>query len=256
MDTIRPLIKTETTQRSPYRHPTHQRNDESYGASSTTFLGDGPLIEGSSSSLDTIGCSINHENPQLRPYPSSTTLQSNGSIYNASFMTSPSYISSIVVQNYIAEVCRSGHDHSLFVLSGFKRYVTTTPSSRTLQALPIMPFRYPPPMSVPRNICRRGVQFVPTVLPTLGQREHKAYQALQSSCGGLSPRPWVLSARTTGPSSKRRSRLVLPLTSCAMCATYSRACALRYKTRKTSSIGVCARRDSVHRLHYGVLSQA
>ena len=48
----------------------------------------------SSSSLDTIG-PINHENPQLRPYPSSTTLQSNGSVYNASFVTSPSHDSLI-----------------------------------------------------------------------------------------------------------------------------------------------------------------
>ena len=34
---------------------------------------------------------INHENLQLRQYPSSTALQSNGSVYNASFVTSPSY---------------------------------------------------------------------------------------------------------------------------------------------------------------------
>ena len=42
----------------------------------------------------TIGPPINHESPQLVPYPSSTALQSNGSIYNASFMTSPSDTSS------------------------------------------------------------------------------------------------------------------------------------------------------------------
>jgi ankyrin repeat protein len=47
---------------------------------------------GLSSNLDTIRppTSINHENPQLLPYPSSTTIQSNGDIYNMSFMTSPS----------------------------------------------------------------------------------------------------------------------------------------------------------------------
>jgi hypothetical protein len=59
-----------------------------------SFLGDSH-IGGSSSSLNTIGPSINHENPQLRPYSSSTALQSNGHLSNASFMTSPSYDSSL-----------------------------------------------------------------------------------------------------------------------------------------------------------------
>jgi hypothetical protein len=59
-----------------------------------SVLGDSH-IGGSSSSLNTIGPSINHENPQLRPYPSSTALQSNGHLSNASFMTSPSYDSSL-----------------------------------------------------------------------------------------------------------------------------------------------------------------
>ena len=53
---------------------------------------------------------IDHENPQLRPYPSFTTLQSNGCVYNASFMTSPSYDSLIEVRSYIAEVCLPEHD--------------------------------------------------------------------------------------------------------------------------------------------------
>jgi hypothetical protein len=47
---------------------------------------------------------INHENPQLLPYPSSTALQSNGDLCNASFMTSPSDNSFIEVPNDIAEV--------------------------------------------------------------------------------------------------------------------------------------------------------
>ena len=76
-----------------------QRNNDVHYASS--FLGDGSHFGGSSSSLDTI-VPINHENLQLLLYPSSTTLQSNGSIYNASFMTSPSY--DIEVLNDIAEV--------------------------------------------------------------------------------------------------------------------------------------------------------
>lgn len=105
MGTIRPPIKNENPQRSPYRHPT-QRNDGLRNESCTTIniLSDDSLIWGSSSSLDTIrpperppywrdglhnsasnhshvwGSSsslntirpINHENPQLLPYPSST----------------------------------------------------------------------------------------------------------------------------------------------------------------------------------------
>lgn len=55
--------------------------------------GDGPglndpstIDSGSSSSLET----IRHENSQLLPYPSSSTIQSNGDVYNMSFATSPS----------------------------------------------------------------------------------------------------------------------------------------------------------------------
>jgi hypothetical protein len=77
-----------------------------------SFLGD-THSGGSSSSLNTIGPSINHENPQLFPYPSSTALQSNGDLCNASFMTSPSYDSFIEVLNDITEVYPSGHDHLL-----------------------------------------------------------------------------------------------------------------------------------------------
>jgi hypothetical protein len=112
VDTITPPIKNEGPQRSPYRHPALQRNDGSGNASITTILGDDSLIGGSSSSLDTIRRrpSINLENPQLLPYPSSTDLQSNGSIYNASFMTSPSDDSFFEVPDYIAEVCLPGPD--------------------------------------------------------------------------------------------------------------------------------------------------
>ena len=95
-DTIRPPIKNEYPRRSPYRHPIIQKNDR-----------------GSSSSLDTIRPHITHENPQLFPYSSSTTLLSNGSIYNASFMTSPSDDSFFEVRNYIAEVCLPGYDRLL-----------------------------------------------------------------------------------------------------------------------------------------------
>ena len=56
---------------------------------------------------------INHESPQIRPYPSFTTLQSNGSVRNASFMTSPSDDSFIEVRNYIMEVCLPEHNRSL-----------------------------------------------------------------------------------------------------------------------------------------------
>ena len=111
VDTIIPPIKNESSQSSPYRHSTLQRTDGSGNASCTTILGDDSLVggpsHGSSSSLDTIKPPINHENPQLFPYPSSTTLQSNGSIYNASFMTSPSCDTFFEVRNYNAEVSES-----------------------------------------------------------------------------------------------------------------------------------------------------
>ena len=83
-----PPIKNENPQRSPYQHLTLQRSDSLPIASCTSLFGDGSLIGGSSSSLETIGAPINHEDPQLLPYPSSTDVQSNGDICNASFMTS------------------------------------------------------------------------------------------------------------------------------------------------------------------------
>ena len=129
MDTIGPPIKDENPQPSPDRHLTLQRNDD---PSRTTFLSDDSHIGGLSSSLVTIRHPTNHE------YPSSTTLQSNGSVYNASFMTSPSYDSSIEVLSYIAEVCLPGYSFALIVLRGFKRYVTRTPLPRVLQASPLM----------------------------------------------------------------------------------------------------------------------
>ena len=63
--------------------------------------------------LDGTGPPINHKNPQPLPYPSSTALQSNGYLSNASFMTSPSYSSFTEVPNDIAEVYPPGHDHLL-----------------------------------------------------------------------------------------------------------------------------------------------
>ena len=136
-------------QRSPFRRRTFQRNDElrgtpsslganshiggssssldsiwppindenpqllPYRVSSTTLQSNESLYNASSSSLDTIRPPINRENPQLLPYPSSTTVQSNGSLYNASFMTTPSYDSLIEVPNDIVEVCIPGQDRSL-----------------------------------------------------------------------------------------------------------------------------------------------
>ena len=107
VDTTGPPIKNENPQCSPYRHPT-EKNDGLVNGSCTTLLDDDSL-GGSSSSLDTIKAPTNHTNHE---YPSSTTLQSNGGRYNESFMTSPSYCSSIEVLNYsyIAEVCLPGHD--------------------------------------------------------------------------------------------------------------------------------------------------
>ena len=128
MDTIRPPINNENPQPSPDRHLILQRNN----GPSRIFLSDDSHIGGSSSSLVTIRHPTNHE------YPSSTTLQSNGSVYNASFMTSPSYDSSIEALSYFAEVCLPGYSFALIVLSGFKRYVTKTPLPRVLQALPLM----------------------------------------------------------------------------------------------------------------------
>ena len=70
------------------------------------YIDDDSLIGGSSSSSDTIGPPINHENPQLLPYPSSSTsLHIDEGPCDTSFMTSPSYDSFIEVPNYIAEVC-------------------------------------------------------------------------------------------------------------------------------------------------------
>jgi len=121
-DVISPPINPENPQRSPYRHPTVQTNN---GLRNASF--DDSLI-GSSSSLDTIGSPFN---PQLLPYPSATTLQSNTSLWNASFMTSPSYDSSIEVRNYFAESSWAW-SLTLVIRSGLKRYVTRTPSPRIL----------------------------------------------------------------------------------------------------------------------------
>ena len=89
----------ENPQRSPYQREGLR--------DSLSFLSH---IWGSSASLDTIRPPIN---PQLLPYPSSTALQSNGSIYDASFMTSPTPDSLIEVLNNIPEVCLPGYDCSV-----------------------------------------------------------------------------------------------------------------------------------------------
>ena len=110
---IRPPVKNENSQRFPDRH----KNDGLRNTSRTT---DDPLIVGSGrsgrsdfSDLDMIGHHINHENPQLLPYPSSSTLHSNGGLCNTSFMTSPSNSSFTEVPNCIAEVCLPRCDRSL-----------------------------------------------------------------------------------------------------------------------------------------------
>jgi hypothetical protein len=78
------------------------------------LLGDVSLIGGSNSNLNTIEPPINYKNPQLLPYPSSTTLHSNGSLCNASFLTgTPSYDSLKEIRDYIAEVCLPGYDRTL-----------------------------------------------------------------------------------------------------------------------------------------------
>ena len=113
-------------------------------------LGDHSHIGSSSSSLDTI-VPINHENPQLLQYPSSTALQSNGSIYGASFMTCPSYNSLIEVPNDIVEVRPSGHGHSLqLYLEGSG----STPMQRAQLSAP--PFRTPP--ELPPSLCPASSQ--------------------------------------------------------------------------------------------------
>ena len=117
-----PPIKNENSQHSPYQRPTLQRSDGLRSASCTTLLGDASLIGGSSSSLETIRSPINYDNPQLRPYPSSTTLQSNGGRCSLSFMTSPSDDSLIEDPNYIAEVCLPGHDCSLLLYLGGSKH--------------------------------------------------------------------------------------------------------------------------------------
>ena len=101
LDTIGPAPPI-SHERSPYRRPTLQRNNGLHNAPS--FLDD---------RLDGTGPPINHKNPQPLPYPSSTALQSNGYLSNASFMTSPSHSSFTEVPNDIAEVYPPGHDYLL-----------------------------------------------------------------------------------------------------------------------------------------------
>ena len=102
----------ENLQHSPYRHPILPRNNGLRRSALYDLH-----IGGSTSSLATIRPTTNHENPQLGPYSSSTTIQSNGSVYNTSFMTSPSCDSLMSVRTEIAEVHPPGHDHSLQVMS-------------------------------------------------------------------------------------------------------------------------------------------
>jgi hypothetical protein len=74
---------------SPSRRHGHGPLSIVYALSS--FHGDDShMIGGSSSSLVTIGPPANRDNPQIRPYSSSTDLHSNGSTCDASFTTSPS----------------------------------------------------------------------------------------------------------------------------------------------------------------------
>ena len=143
-----PPIKNENLQRSPYRHPTLQRNVSNDGlnnAPSATFLGDDSesLVGVSSSSLDTIRPPAKHENRQLLPYSSSSTLQSNGSLCNASFMTSVSHNSSIEVPNYIAEAPRV----QSFFNELEEEFPNTSPAHPRLQAPPVRP---------PRETSRHG----------------------------------------------------------------------------------------------------
>ena len=136
MDTIRPPIKNENPQGSPrgQPEPTHQRND----GSCATFLDDDSFTGGSSSSssLDTIGPAINHENPHLLPYPSSTTLQSNGGVCHASFMTSPSYDSFIEVLDSNSSLYPDPVHGTPFVPPPL---VPSPPRSKTPDGLPIKP---------------------------------------------------------------------------------------------------------------------
>ena len=81
LDTIGPPINHENLLNSPYRHPTNRN--------ASSFLGrvlKKGLRNASSALSPNGGSSMNHENP----YPSSTVLQSNGGLSNASFPTSPS----------------------------------------------------------------------------------------------------------------------------------------------------------------------
>ena len=96
LDTIGPQVP-------PYRLPTIQGNNVLHNASYGDTLTGGP-----SSNLRRIGLPINYENLQLLPYPSSTAIQSNGDLGNASFTTSPSYNSLIEVQSDADTVTADG----------------------------------------------------------------------------------------------------------------------------------------------------
>ena len=99
------VIDIESGRDVPQRRRTQRNN----GLRSTSSSLGNDSRGGSSSSLDT----IRPIDPQLLQYPSSTTLQSNGSVYNESYMTSPSYDSLVEVPDDIAEVRFPGDDFLL-----------------------------------------------------------------------------------------------------------------------------------------------
>ena len=124
VDKVGPPIKNETPERSPYRFLSSFQSDTGLPNTLPFFGDDSHSVANSSSDTVTIGPLFDHENPQLLPYPSSTTIQSDGSQYNASLMTSPSYGSEsfFEVRNYITEVCLPGHgSFALIVLSEHQR---------------------------------------------------------------------------------------------------------------------------------------
>ncbi|KAI0270911.1 hypothetical protein BGY98DRAFT_1100578 [Russula aff. rugulosa BPL654] len=165
--TIGPPINHENP---PYRHPTLQRNH--YLRSASSLLGDRSYMGGSSSSLDTIVL-INHENPQLLQYPSSTSLQSNGSMYNASFMTSPSYNSLIEVTNDIAEARSAGHGHSLQLYLEGSGSTPFPPVQRAQLPSPSIVFgrpSSPSPTSLGAPPFRTPPELLPSLSPVSSQR--------------------------------------------------------------------------------------
>jgi hypothetical protein len=127
LDTVKPPIKNKNNpQRSPFRHPTPVlQNDidlhNTFFFCSSSSLCNDSLHESSASSLDITVHHIGYENPHFLSYHSNITLDSVGEMYNASFTTSPGYVSSINLLN----TSHIGPNHDPWLRGGLETLVGT-----------------------------------------------------------------------------------------------------------------------------------